>query len=65
MMFRYNKERLFMQIQEQIIAAIDTTLKNPIYQTIRLLGIKAILKQANFIVIRATYPNSFDRLGYK
>ena len=54
-----------MQIQEQVIAAIDTTLKNPIYQTIRLLGIKAILKQANFIVIRATYPNSFDRLGYK
>ena len=38
-----------MQIQEQIIAAIDTTLKNPIYQTIRLLGIKTILKQANFI----------------
>ncbi len=38
-----------MQIQEQIVAAIDTTLKNPIYQTIRLLGIKTILKQANFI----------------
>ncbi len=38
-----------MQIQEQIIAAIDSTLKNPIYQTIRLLGIKTILKQANFI----------------
>ncbi len=54
-----------MQIQEQIIAAIDTTLKNSIYQTIRLLGIKTILKQANFIVIRTTYPNSFDRLGYK
>ena len=38
-----------MQIQEQIIAAIDSTLKNPIYQTMRLLGIKTILKQANFI----------------
>ena len=38
-----------MQIQQQIIAAIDTTLRNPIYQTMRLLGIKTILKQANFI----------------
>ena len=38
-----------MQIQEQIISSIDSTLKNPIYQTIRLLGIKTILKQANFI----------------
>lgn len=38
-----------MQIQKQIIAAIDTTLKNPIYQTMRLLGVKTILKQANFI----------------
>ena len=38
-----------MQIQEQIITAIDTTLRNPIYQTMRLLGIKTILKQANFI----------------
>ena len=54
-----------MQIQEQIIAAINSTLKNPIYQTIRLLGIKTILKQVNFIVIRTTYPNSFNRLGYK
>jgi len=38
-----------MQIQKQIVAAIDTTLKNPIYQTMRLLGIKTILKNANFI----------------
>jgi hypothetical protein len=38
-----------MQIQEEIIKAIDTTLKNPIYQTIRLLGIKTILKNANFV----------------
>ena len=38
-----------MQIQEHIITAIDTTLKNPIYQTMLLLGIKTILKQANFI----------------
>jgi len=38
-----------MQIQEQIISAIDTTLKNPIYQTMKLLGVKTILKNANFI----------------
>jgi len=38
-----------MQIQEQIIAAIDTTLKNPIYQSMKLLGIKTILKNANFV----------------
>lgn len=38
-----------MPIQEQIVAAIDSTLKNPIYQTIRPLGIKTILKRANFI----------------
>jgi IS4 transposase len=38
-----------MQIQEEIIKAIDTTLKNPIYQTMRLLGIKTILNNANFV----------------
>jgi len=38
-----------MQIQEQIITAINTTLKNPIYQTMRLLGMGTILKNANFI----------------
>jgi len=38
-----------MQIQEEIIKAIDTTLKNPIYQTMRLLNIKTILNKANFV----------------
>jgi IS4 transposase len=38
-----------MQLQEQIISAISTTLKNPIYQTMQLLNIKSILKNANFI----------------
>jgi len=38
-----------MQLQEQIILAIDTTLKNPIYKTMQLLGIKTILKNANFV----------------
>jgi len=38
-----------MQIQEQIISAINTTLKNPIYQTMQLLNIKSILKNANFV----------------
>lgn len=38
-----------MNIQEQIISAINTTLKNPIYQTLQLLNIKSILKSANFV----------------
>ncbi len=38
-----------MQLQEQIISAINTTLKNPIYQTMQLLNIKSILKSANFV----------------
>ncbi len=38
-----------MQLQEQIISAINTTLKNPIYQTLQLLNIKSILKSANFV----------------
>jgi len=38
-----------MQLQEQIISAIQTTLKNPIYQTMQLLNIKTILKSANFV----------------
>ena len=38
-----------MQIEEEIIKAVDTTLRNPIYQTMKLLGIKTILKNANFI----------------
>jgi IS4 transposase len=38
-----------MKLQDQIIAAINTTLKNPIYQTMELLNIRTVLKQANFI----------------
>ncbi len=38
-----------MQLQEQIVSAINTTLKNPIYQTMQLLNIKSILKNSNFI----------------
>ena len=38
-----------MLLQEQIISAINTTLKNPIYQTMQLLNIKTILKSANFV----------------
>jgi len=38
-----------MQLQEQIVAAINTTLKNPIFQTLELLNIKSILKNANFV----------------
>ena len=38
-----------MQLQEQIISAINTSLKNPIYQTMQLVNIKGILKSANFL----------------
>lgn len=38
-----------MQLQEQIISAINTTLKNPIFETMQLLNIKSILKSANFV----------------
>ncbi|MBE0491932.1 MAG: hypothetical protein IBX44_06745 [Sulfurospirillum sp.] len=38
-----------MNLQEQILCAINTTLKNPIYQTLQLLNIKSILKSANFV----------------
>jgi len=38
-----------MNLQEQILSAINTTLRNPIYQTLQLLNIKSILKSANFV----------------
>lgn len=38
-----------MKLQDQIVAAINTTLRNPIYQTMELLNIRTVLKQANFI----------------
>lgn len=38
-----------MNLQEQIISAINTTLRNPIYQTLQLLNMRSILKSANFV----------------
>jgi IS4 transposase len=38
-----------MNLQNQIVSAINTTLRNPIYQTLQLLNIKSILKSANFV----------------
>jgi len=38
-----------MQLQEQIISAINTTIRNPIYRTMQLLNIESILKTANFV----------------
>jgi hypothetical protein len=37
-----------MQIQDKIIKIINDKLKNPIYETLRLLNIKTILTQSNF-----------------
>ena len=37
-----------MQIQEQIIKIVNDKLKNPVYETLRLLNIKTILTQSNF-----------------
>jgi len=38
-----------MNLQDQIVSAINTTLKNPIYQTLQLLNIKTILKSSGFV----------------
>jgi len=38
-----------MSIESQIVTIIEDKLKNPIYQTIQLLGIKNILKASNFV----------------
>ena len=38
-----------MQIQDKIIKIINDKLKNPIYETLRLLNIKTILTQSNFV----------------
>jgi hypothetical protein len=37
-----------MPIEAQIISIINDKLKNPIYQTMKLLSMKTILKQSNF-----------------
>jgi len=47
--YNSNKEFIPMQLQNQIISAINTTLKNPIYQTLQLLNIKTILKSSGFV----------------
>ena len=38
-----------MLLEQQIIAAINKTLRNPIYETLKLVNIKTILKQSNFV----------------
>ncbi len=37
-----------MKIESQILRIINDNLKNPIYETLRLLNIKSILKLSNF-----------------
>ena len=37
-----------MNLEEKIVEAINKTLRNPVYQTMKLLKIKTILKSANF-----------------
>ena len=37
-----------MNIENQIISAISSKLKNPIYKTLQIINIKSILKQSNF-----------------
>jgi hypothetical protein len=49
-----------MQLQEQIITAINTTLKNPIYQTMQLLNIKSTLKSDNFVK-KSTKTSKFSK----
>ena len=38
-----------MKIEDQIVSAINKTLRNPIYETMKLLNIKTILKNSNFV----------------
>jgi IS4 transposase len=47
--YNSNKENKPMNLQDQIVSAINTTLKNPIYQTLQLLNIKTILKSSGFV----------------
>ena len=37
-----------MELESKIIAIINDKLKNPIYETLRLLNIKTILSKSNF-----------------
>ena len=38
-----------MNIKDQIVSAINDTLRNPIYETLKLLNMKSILKNSNFV----------------
>jgi len=38
-----------MSLENQIVNIIEDKLKNPIYQTLQLLGMKSILKASNFV----------------
>ena len=38
-----------MNLENQIVSAINDTLRNPIYETMKLLNIKSILKKSNFV----------------
>jgi IS4 transposase len=38
-----------MNFENQIVSAINDTLRNPIYETMKLLNIKSILKKSNFV----------------
>jgi hypothetical protein len=38
-----------MNLEDKIVEAINKTLRNPIYQTMKILNIKSILKSSNFI----------------
>jgi len=38
-----------MNLEDKIVEAINKTLRNPIYQTMKILNIKSILKSSNFV----------------
>jgi hypothetical protein len=38
-----------MNLEDKIVEAINKTLRNPVYQTMKILNIKTILKSSNFI----------------
>jgi len=38
-----------MNLEDKIVEAINKTLRNPVYQTMKILNIKTILKSSNFV----------------
>ena len=38
-----------MNLEDKIVEAINKTLRNPVYQTMKILNIKSILKSSNFV----------------